>query len=183
LGNTDSRRPTLSDTHRKELEISIVGLQNAGKSSLVHALTSQPLQPHPVPTVGFTMRKVKVGNLLIKIWDLGGQPRFRPMWERYSRGVDVIVWVVDSADVDGLDIAREDLAGLLLNKTSLRGIPCLIVGNKSDLDGSLDINSLKECLLVDGLDDRERELAILTCSCLNGDGIKSIITWLGKQGR
>ncbi len=44
----------------KELEISIVGLQNAGKSSLVHALTSQPLQPHPVPTVGFTMRKVKV---------------------------------------------------------------------------------------------------------------------------
>ncbi len=104
------------------------------------------------------------------------------MWERYSRGVDVIVWVVDSADVDGLDIAREDMVGLLLNKTSLRGIPCLIVGNKSDLDGSLDINALKD-MLVDGLDDLERELAILKCSCLNGDGIESIITWLGKRGR
>ena len=24
-------------------------------------------------------------------WDLGGQPRFRPMWERYCRGVNAIV--------------------------------------------------------------------------------------------
>ena len=72
------------------------------------------------------------------------------------------------------------MARLLLNKTSLRGIPCLIVGNKSDLDGSLGADALKECLMVDDLDDRERVLAILTCSYLNGDGIKSIITWLGK---
>lgn len=26
-------------------------------------------------------------------WDLGGQPRFRPMWERYCRGVNAIVYV------------------------------------------------------------------------------------------
>lgn len=26
-------------------------------------------------------------------WDLGGQPRFRPMWERYCRGVNAIVLV------------------------------------------------------------------------------------------
>ena len=24
-------------------------------------------------------------------WDLGGQPRFRPMWERYCRNVNAIV--------------------------------------------------------------------------------------------
>lgn len=24
-------------------------------------------------------------------WDLGGQPRFRSMWERYCRGVNAIV--------------------------------------------------------------------------------------------
>ena len=59
----------------KELEVSIVGLQNAGKTSLVHALTGAPLHRHTVPTVGFTMRKIKVGGVEIKCWDLGGQVR------------------------------------------------------------------------------------------------------------
>ncbi|KAL7986173.1 hypothetical protein Chor_011339 [Crotalus horridus] len=44
-----------------------------------------------IPTVGFNMRKVTKGNVTIKIWDIGGQPRFRSMWERYCRGVNAIV--------------------------------------------------------------------------------------------
>ena len=31
------------------------------------------------------------------------QPRFRSMWERYCRGVQAIVYVVDSSDVEGLE--------------------------------------------------------------------------------
>ena len=44
-----------------------------------------------IPTVGFNMRKVTKGKVTIKLWDLGGQPRFRSMWERYCRGVNAIV--------------------------------------------------------------------------------------------
>lgn len=29
--------------------------------------------------------------LTLPSWDLGGQPRFRSMWERYCRGVNAIV--------------------------------------------------------------------------------------------
>lgn len=43
------------------------------------------------PTVGFNIRKVAKGNVTIKLWDLGGQPRFRSMWERYCRAVSAIV--------------------------------------------------------------------------------------------
>lgn len=39
------------------------------------------------------MRKVTKGNVTIKLWDLGGQPRFRSMWERYCRAVSAIVYV------------------------------------------------------------------------------------------
>ena len=28
---------------------------------------------------------------IIRSWDLGGQPRFRSMWERYCRGANAIV--------------------------------------------------------------------------------------------
>lgn len=30
----------------------------------------------------------------LQVWDIGGQPRFRSMWERYCRGVNCIVWVL-----------------------------------------------------------------------------------------
>lgn len=49
-----------------------------------------------IPTVGFNMRKITKGNVTIKVWDIGGQPRFRSMWERYCRGVNAIVYVPNS---------------------------------------------------------------------------------------
>lgn len=45
-----------------------------------------------IPTVGFNMRKITKGNVTIKLWDIGGQPRFRTMWERYCRGVNAIMY-------------------------------------------------------------------------------------------
>lgn len=42
------------------------------------------------------MRKVTKGNVTIKLWDLGGQPRFRSMWERYCRAVSAIVYATFS---------------------------------------------------------------------------------------
>ncbi|SPO23018.1 related to ARL1 - ADP-ribosylation factor [Ustilago trichophora] len=81
----------------KHLEICVVGLQAAGKTSLVNLLSSGQFADEMVPTVGFNMRKVRSGNTTIKVWDIGGQPRFRSMWERYCRGVSAIVFVVDSS--------------------------------------------------------------------------------------
>ena len=66
-----------------------------------------------IPTVGFNMRKVQKGNVSIKIWDIGGQPRFRGMWERYCRGVNVIVYMVDAANRDNLDAAASELHQLM----------------------------------------------------------------------
>ena len=45
------------------------------------------------------MRKVTKGNVTIKLWDLGGQPRFRSMWERYCRAVSAIVYGFQSFKV------------------------------------------------------------------------------------
>ena len=30
-------------------------------------------------------------QVVIKVWDMGGQEKYRGMWERYCRGVEVIV--------------------------------------------------------------------------------------------
>ena len=82
-----------------------------------------------IPTVGFNMRKIQRGNVVMKMWDLGGQSRFRSMWERYCRGVQAIVYVFDSADPSKYDTAKEELL-VLLEKTQLSSIPVLVLANK-----------------------------------------------------
>jgi ADP-ribosylation factor-like protein 8 len=75
--------------------------------------------------------------------DIGGQPRFRSMWERYCRGVNAIVFMVDAADLDKLEASRNELHSLL-DKPQLVGIPVLVLGNKRDLPGALDETGLIE---------------------------------------
>ncbi len=45
----------------------------------------------------------------IKCWDIGGQPRFRPSWERYCLNVNAILFIVDIADLHNIPSAREEL--------------------------------------------------------------------------
>ena len=89
-----------------------------------------------IPTVGFNMRKITKGNVTIKLWDIGGQPRFRSMWERYCRGVNAIVYMVDAADPDKIEASRNELHNLL-DRPQLAGIPILVLGNKRDLPGEI----------------------------------------------
>lgn len=60
-------------------------------NALSFVLQSGQFSEDMIPTVGFNMRKITKGNVTIKVWDIGGQPRFRSMWERYCRGVNAIV--------------------------------------------------------------------------------------------
>ncbi|KAF2294731.1 hypothetical protein GH714_015781 [Hevea brasiliensis] len=129
------------------MELSLIGLQNAGKTSLVNVVATGGYSEDMIPTVGFNMKKVTKGNVTIKLWDLGGQPRFRSMWERYCRAVSAIVYVVDAADPDNLSISKSELHDLL-SKPSLIGIPLLVLGNKIDKPGALSKQALTEAITV-----------------------------------
>ena len=47
--------------------------------------------PHSKPYMSVVLSPFTCWRL--QVWDIGGQPRFRSMWERYCRGVNAIVWV------------------------------------------------------------------------------------------
>ncbi|XP_063685820.1 ADP-ribosylation factor-like protein 8B isoform X2 [Bolinopsis microptera] len=126
---------------KEEMELTLVGMQNSGKTTFVNVLASGQFNEDMIPTVGFNMRKVTKGNVTIKLWDIGGQPRFRSMWERYCRGVSCIVYMVDAADHERLEGSKQELHNLL-SKPQLVGIPVLVLGNKKDLPNSLDENQL-----------------------------------------
>lgn len=64
------------------------------------------------------------------------------MWERYCRGVNAIVYMVDAADPDKIEASRNELHNLL-DRPQLTGIPILVLGNKRDLPGESDNNRVK----------------------------------------
>ncbi|PAV85461.1 hypothetical protein WR25_07005 isoform B [Diploscapter pachys] len=128
---------------KEEMELTLVGLQNSGKTTFVNVIASGQYSEDMIPTVGFNMRRITKGNVTIKLWDIGGQPRFRSMWERYCRGVNAIIFMVDAADEDKLEASRNELMQLL-DKPQLDAIPVLVLGNKKDLPGALDERQLIE---------------------------------------
>lgn len=117
---------------QKDLELSIIGLQEAGKSTLINSLQNGTFLEDTIPTVGVSIREVKKGNVTLKIYDLGGQRRYRESWEKYCANSDCIVFVLDSADRENIDIAKNNLEHLLSWDT-LAEIPLLVLGNKNDL--------------------------------------------------
>uniref|UniRef100_A0A5F4W1B5 ADP-ribosylation factor-like protein 8B n=1 Tax=Callithrix jacchus TaxID=9483 RepID=A0A5F4W1B5_CALJA len=122
---------------KEEMELTLVGLQYSGKTTFVNVIASGQFSEDMIPTVGFNMRKVTKGNVTIKIWDIGGQPRFRSMWERYCRGVNAIVYMIDAADREKIEASRNELHNLL-DKPQLQGIPI------SHFSGLFSIQNLEE---------------------------------------
>ncbi|KAG2393853.1 hypothetical protein C9374_003617 [Naegleria lovaniensis] len=166
---------------KQELELTLVGLQNAGKTTLVNTISFGQMNEDTIPTIGFNMRKVSKGGVEIKLWDIGGQSKFRNMWERYCRGVGAIVYVVDSAsDEQTLEVAKKELHELV-SKASLSTIPLLVLGNKNDLPNA---RSAQE--LIDKLDLKlitGREVSCYSISAKNSVNIDKTLQWLIKNAK
>ncbi|KAF2273953.1 ADP-ribosylation factor family protein [Westerdykella ornata] len=158
-----------------EMDITMIGLQNAGKTSLLRVLAGGEFTVDSIPTVGFNMKRVQKGHVTLKCWDLGGQPRFRSMWERYCRGVNAMVFIVDSADREALPVAREELK-LLLEKPALEGIPLLVLGNKSDLPNKLSVDELIEALNLKAVS--HREVSCYGISAKEETNLDAVLQWL-----
>ncbi|KAJ7426202.1 hypothetical protein WISP_18364 [Willisornis vidua] len=105
---------------------------------------------------------------LSQVWDIGGQPRFRSMWERYCRGVNAVVYMVDAADLEKVEASKNELHSLI-DKPQLHGIPVLVLGNKRDLPGALDEKQLIEKLNLSAIQDRE--ICCYSISCKEKDNI------------
>jgi len=166
---------------KQEMELTLVGLQNSGKTTLVNVISTGQFNEDMIPTVGFNMRKVTKGNVTIKLWDIGGQPRFRSMWERYCRGVNAIVYVVDAADHDKFETTKKELYDLL-SKPPLSGIPLLVLGNKNDLPEAVGVEELIERLDLRTL-GADREVCCYSISAKNTVNIDITLEWLTKHAK
>lgn len=117
---------------QKELSIAIIGLQNSGKTTLTKMLGGKPFEQDTVPTLGIQVSQFSLEDSLIKVYDLAGQSRFQPLWERCFSKVDLIIYMIDLSDTLMLNESFEKLSKIM-QMTNDDRIPLMVLGNKIDL--------------------------------------------------
>ena len=170
---------------KQEMEITLVGLQGAGKTTLLAAISDGKLsaEKDTIPTIGLNTKKVQKGNVTIKLWDLGGQARFRPMWERYCRGVNSIVFVIDAADPARFENSKACLHDLL-QKPTLAKIPLLVLANKNDAEGAQDEKAIAQVLdLATIAREGDREVSCYSISAKKVVNIDVALNWLTQHAK
>jgi small GTP-binding protein len=144
----------LTKSTSSPLTILVIGLDNSGKTTLSHTINGD-LDPIIVPTVGFnapTRRRVK--GQAVTFFDLGGGSRIRGVWPQYFADVHGIVFVVDSADSNRFEEAKNELHSALVHPMIV-GKPLLVLANKEDLPNAKPAKVLGE--------DLELEKAAVLC--------------------
>ncbi|EFP02257.1 hypothetical protein GCK72_004652 [Caenorhabditis remanei] len=158
----------------REIRILLLGLDNAGKTTILKQLSSEDIQ-QVTPTKGFNVKTVAaMGDIRLNVWDIGGQRTIRPYWSNYYDNIDTLIFVIDSNDKKRFDEMCIEL-GELLDEDKLRRVPVLIFANKQDLPTSASSEEISRKLNLDLL--RDRTWHIQACSALQNEGINDGIAW------
>jgi GTP-binding protein SAR1 len=172
----------------RKAKILFLGLDNAGKTTLLHLLHDGHIHQHQ-PTGHATSEEMQLGNLRITVIDMGGHKAARQIWRNYYTTVDAIVFLVDAADPKRLLEAKQEL-DLLLQDDAILMVPILVLGNKIDRPGSLSDEYLRQQLFlgaptsVHGLgmpySGPRRPIELFMCSLVKNQGYGEGFNWLAS---
>ncbi|KAF2444626.1 P-loop containing nucleoside triphosphate hydrolase protein [Karstenula rhodostoma CBS 690.94] len=140
--------------------ISILGLDYAGKTTILHKLASTPITT-TIPTIGMTIKTANIKTRTptrngkkpaFTVWtaDVGGCSKAQSRVHRWMLRdiISGVVWVIDASDGDRLAESREELRRLLPKFCDAEeadcamSIPVMILLTKNDLPNSKPLSTI-----------------------------------------
>mmetsp|Transcript_778 Transcript_778/g.1981 ORF Transcript_778/g.1981 Transcript_778/m.1981 type:complete len:186 (-) Transcript_778:53-610(-) len=158
----------------KEIRLLMVGLDNAGKTTIVKKLCGEDVTKTS-PTLGFEIKTLAHNGYKLNIWDVGGQTTLRSYWRNYYEQTEGLIWVIDSTDIRRLKDCKEELHKLL-GEERLAGATLLIFANKQDISGAQSSEDLLKALELDKMG--QRHWRIVSCSGITGAGVDTGLNWV-----
>ncbi|GMT14972.1 hypothetical protein PFISCL1PPCAC_6269, partial [Pristionchus fissidentatus] len=160
----------------KDIRILLLGLDNAGKTTLLKKLSSEELT-NVTPTKGFNVKTINSHGITLNVWDIGGQRAIRPYWTNYYPGTHAVIYVIDASDTKRFDETHVEL-NELLEEEKLSKVPLLVLANKQDLINAASADHISLSLGLSNV--RDRPWQIQPCVAMSGEGVQDGIQWLSN---
>ena len=165
----------------KEASLVVIGLDNAGKTTLLHRLRTGTVRQF-TPTERVSEHNFTIAGISFQGFDLGGHDAVRHLWEDYYLDTDAIIFMVDSCDVRRFEEAMDEIQELL-DYDPINDKPILVLSNKVDRSDATHLDDVINAL---GLNDkaltaREAPIKIFETSVIKGIGVEEAFKWLSTK--
>ncbi|MEA2070504.1 MAG: Arf family protein [Asgard group archaeon] len=165
---------------KKQFKIAVIGLDSAGKTTMLNYLKFEK-NVETLPTIGVNVEVLKRENINLSIFDLGGQRHFRNLWPTLMKGASAIIFVIDSADPDRFEEAKNELWSVLLDPQFAEA-PLLVVANKQDKENAQSVSTIVEYFNLDNPNQiGNRSWHIQPTIALTGEGVEEAIKWISIE--
>ncbi|KAA8492048.1 ADP-ribosylation factor-related protein 1 [Porphyridium purpureum] len=182
-------------TERPLRKVIVLGEEGCGKTTYLDACKHvfagcERTEPDKIqPTVGLNVAKLALCGASVLLWDLGGRPALRAIWERYLDQADGVVFLIDATDLARFAQSKQTLKAVLA-RPALENRPLLVYVNKQDVQAAqidaggsdaaehislLQVSSVVRSVL--GMHD-DRPLLVLPCIATEELGVREGLEWI-----
>jgi small GTP-binding protein len=158
----------------EKYEITIVGLDGAGKTTIVNRLLRSEFVP-TTRTLGVNYRTVKYRQIEFNLVDLGGQEIYRNLlWQDSLEKASAIVFVLDSADLRLTEASKAFWDSIQRNEK----VPVLFIANKIDLPGARAFDLIVKDLDLPRAQRSARPVGLFRISAKTGENFYDAFDWV-----